>query len=83
MGHSPQWKIYTSDNEYVASVKNTESASLLAGFYGEGTTIRFDHRKIVWTEGADGNAANSYDKTNEIIMGRLSGNLSLKTGASQ
>jgi hypothetical protein len=80
MGHSPQWKIYTRDNEYVASTKNTEGASLLAGYYGNGTTIRFDHRKVVWTEGTDGNAADSYDKMNEVIMGRVTGTLSLKTG---
>lgn len=80
MGHSPQWKIYTRDNEYVASTKNTDTASLVAGYYGDGTTIRFDHRKVVWTEGTDGSAANSYDETNEIIMSRVSGGSSLKTG---
>lgn len=80
MGYAPQWKIYTSDNEYVASVKNTEGAGLLANLYGKGTTIRFDHRKVVWTEGVDGRAADSYDFVNEIIMGRVAGKLSLKSG---
>jgi hypothetical protein len=83
MGQSPHWKIYTQEKEYVASVKNTEGAGLLANLYGNGTTIRFEHRKIVWTEGVDGRAADSYDFLNEIIMGRVNETLSLKTGASK
>ena len=39
--------------------------------YGEGSTIRYDHRLIVWTEGIDGRASNSYDNTREIITQRL------------
>jgi hypothetical protein len=80
MGQSPHWKIYTRDNEYVASVKNTEGAGLLAGLYGDGTTIRFEHRKVVWTEGVDGKAANSYDEMNETIMERVNAKLGLKSG---
>jgi hypothetical protein len=77
---SPQWKIYTVDGEYVASTKHTEGASLLMDLYGEGSTIRYDHRKIVWTEGLDGKASDSYDKTADLIQIRLYGTSLLKTG---
>jgi len=79
---SPQWKIYTAEGEYVASTKHTEGASLLMDLYGEGATIRYDHRKIVWTEGVDGNAAQSYDSTAELIRTRLYGGTLIKTGES-
>jgi len=80
---SPQWKIYTVDGEYVASTKHTEGASLLMDLYGEGSTIRYDHRKIVWTEGLDGNAAQSYDSTAELIRKRLYGGTLIKIGESK
>jgi hypothetical protein len=82
MAASPQWKVYTPQGEYVASAKHTEGASLLMSLYGDGSTIRFDHRKIVWTEGIDGNASQSYDYTAEQIHKKLHGNLLLKTGES-
>ena len=80
MGASPQWKVYTPEGEYVASTKHTEGASLLVNLYGTGSTIRFDHRKIVWTEGLDGAACQSYVYTASIIYKKLQGNSLLKTG---
>jgi hypothetical protein len=71
MGASPVWKVYDPLNGYVASCKDTEGASLLMDLYGEGSTIRYSHRLVVWTEGKDGRASNSYDKTREIINQRL------------
>lgn len=83
MGASPQWKVYTTEGEYVASTKHTEGASLLMSLYGNGATIRFDHRKIVWTEGLDGNACQSYDYTAMIINRKLAGDSLLKTGEEE
>jgi hypothetical protein len=40
-------------------------------FYGDGSTIRLDHRRIVWTEGKDGKASESYDETAIKIKERL------------
>jgi len=51
MGASPKWKVYDANNNYVASVRDTDGASLLMDLYGTGSTIRLDHRRIVWTEG--------------------------------
>lgn len=82
MAASPQWKVYTPEGEYVASAKHTEGASLLMSLYGRGSTIRYDHRKIVWTEGIDGNAGESYDYTAEQIHKKLHGDSLLKTGVS-
>lgn len=80
MAASPQWKVYTPQGEYVASTKHTEGASLLMSLYGTGATIRFDHRKVVWTEGVDGAACQSYDYTADQIHKKLQGNSLLKTG---
>lgn len=68
---SPQWKVYDAENKYVASTKDTEGASLLMSLYGTGSTIRLDHKRIVWTEGKDGNASESYDQTAIKIQERL------------
>ncbi len=71
MGASPKWKVYDPSNNYVASVRDTDGASLLMDLYGDGSTIRLDHRRIVWTEGADGKASESYDETAIKIKERL------------
>ena len=71
MGASPKWKVYDASNQQVASVRDTEGASLVMRLYGTGATIRLDHRRIVWTEGADGNASESYDETAIKIQERL------------
>ena len=71
MGASPKWKVYDASNNYVASVRDTDGASLLMDLYGTGSTIRLDHRRIVWTEGKDGRASESYDQTAITIKERL------------
>lgn len=71
MGVSPKWKVYDANNQYVASVRDTEGASLLMDLYGDGSTIRLDHKRIVWTEGKDGRASLSYDQTAIKIRERL------------
>ena len=71
MPASPKWKVYDQNNQYVASVRDTEGASLLMDLYGAGSTIRLDHRRIVWTEGKDGRASESYDQTAIKIQERL------------
>ena len=68
---SPKWKVYTAGKNYVASVADTEGASLLMDLYGDGSTIRLGHKIIVWTEGKDGRASQSYDQTAIKIQERL------------
>lgn len=71
MGASPVWKVYDPTGGYVASVKDITSAGLLTKHYGVGSTIRYNHRLVVWTEGQDGVASVSPDKTKERINERL------------
>ena len=63
MAATPVWKVYHADGEYLASVKYPEiGAMILAGLGGPGNTLRYGHHKVVWTEGQDGEAWQSYDE---------------------
>lgn len=79
MGASPRWKVYTYDDEYVASTTDPVYAAMIVSGIGHpGTTIRDGHRKrsVVYTDGvvlADGtisNAAESYDHVAEVCQRR-------------
>jgi len=73
MASSPIWKVYTADNEYIASVKHPMyGAMLLTGLGQPNATLRYGHNKIVWTECIDGNALESYDYVTEICLKRAS-----------
>jgi hypothetical protein len=61
MAASPRFKVYAADGEYRGSLKYVEDAAALVALLGRGATIRDGHRKVVWTEGVDGDAADSYD----------------------
>ena len=58
-----QWTIYSSQGEYIASIKVAEHAGMLLGCLNDpGATIRLGRGKnIAWTDGVDGNAAESFD----------------------
>ena len=60
---SPRWKVYDPQGTYQASCKDVEATAVLMGFYGDGSTIRDGHTKIIWTQGenGDGDATESYD----------------------
>lgn len=72
MAASPKWKVFDRQGAYVASCKEIAAAACLMGFYGDGATIRAGHDKssTVWTEGADGRAADSYDAVAELAATR-------------
>ena len=59
-----QWTIYSSLGEYLASVKVGEHAGMLLSCLDDpGATIRLGRgRQIAWTDGVDGNAADSFDE---------------------
>jgi hypothetical protein len=65
MAASPRWKIYDSEGTYQGATKEIEAAAALVAFYGPGATIKSNHRIVVWTEGVDGCAADSYDAVAE------------------
>jgi hypothetical protein len=75
---SPKWKVYTAAGEYIASCKEAEDAAVLVSVRGNGSTIRYEHKHTVWTEGAEMQpAGESYDyvantaheRINAIIVG--------------
>lgn len=74
MAASPALKIYTASGEYIGSVKEVMAAAVLVNLYGEGSTIRLGHSKkdVLWTQGIDGDAAESYDTTG-LTMAKRAG----------
>ncbi len=73
MAASPRFKVYDRNATYQASCHEVEAAALLMTLYGDGATIRNGHTKasIVWTEGTDGAAYDSYDNVVEVVFSRL------------
>ena len=72
MAKSPDWKVYTAGGIYIASVKSPEyGAMIMAGIGYIGTTLRYGHKRIVWTEGIDGFASESYDQVAETAFKKI------------
>ena len=72
MAASPQFKVYDDRGEYRAAFKYLEDAASLVALLAEGTTIRYGHRKVLWTEGSESqSAAESYDYVAELAHKRL------------
>jgi hypothetical protein len=72
MARAPAWKVYSESGEYLASFKYPEHAAALVASLGvDGTTIRWVHVLIVWTEGVDGHANESYDAVAEHCMNAI------------
>jgi len=61
MASSPHFKVYDQDGIYQAACKDICAAAVLVAFYGDGATVRSGHTKVIWTEGVDGSASESYD----------------------
>jgi len=71
MASSPIWKVYSRTGEYVAACKYGEDAAAVVATYAEGATIRYGHRRVVWTEGAETfPAGESYDGVAQVIYER-------------
>lgn len=72
MAASPNYKVYSPAGEYEASCKHVESAAALVAFLGDGATIRYLHKRTVWTEGKEAQpAAESYDYVVDHVYARL------------
>lgn len=73
MARAPRFKVYTADGEYVAACKYPEDGAAILAAYGAGATIRDGHAKsdVVFTNGIDGDAGNSYDEVQTIVAERL------------
>lgn len=71
MSGSPVFKIYDAGGIYQASAKEIEAAAAVVSLYGEGSRIRYTHSHVVWVEGQDGRASDSYDSTSRIVWDRI------------
>lgn len=68
MAGAPVYKVYR-DGKYVAACKHVEDAAMLVAGH-DGATIRHGHTFIVFTEGVDGRAGESYDAVYDIVNER-------------
>jgi len=66
MAGSPALKIHNPNGVYIASCKFIEDAAALVALNGEGSKIKL-HGRVVYTEGVDGSAADSYDAVGRVI----------------
>lgn len=65
----PQFKVYRG-KEYSAACHHPEDAAML--MQGEGDTIRWGHRRVVWTEGEESQPAfESYDFVAATVAERM------------
>lgn len=72
MAASPQFKVYNARGEYMAATKEPEAAGALISLYGDGSTIRYGHTWVLWTEGQEEVPANeSYDTVATTVYSRL------------
>ena len=73
MAHSPRWRVYSGDGVYMAACKYILDAAAILGAHGiPGYTIRDRHRQVVWTDGEDGVAGDSYDDVVNLVSKRTS-----------
>jgi hypothetical protein len=75
MASTPRFKIYSAAGEYLAATKYVEEAAAVVALQGQGATIRDGHERkhVVWTEGVDGEAFESYDNVCEMVHFRITG----------
>lgn len=69
---SKQFKLsaYDPSGRLIASCSDHYASALLMSLNGEGSTIRYKNA-ILWTEGVDGEGAESYDGTISTCYNRL------------
>jgi hypothetical protein len=73
------WKIYI-ENEYIATCKYAVDAAMIIANCQPGSTIRYGHHKIVWTEGQeDQPAGESFDHVAEVCISRIINSCNYKT----
>lgn len=62
MAAAPRFKVYDAGGVYIASCKYPQDAAAIVAARGShGTQIRDGHVRVVWTDGVDGDASESYD----------------------
>jgi hypothetical protein len=80
MAISPKYKFY-HNNVYLASFKNVEDGYLLCTKYGEGSTVRLGHKRILYTYFSDHEF--SYDEFVQFLAYEIGGSSSLSRISNQ
>ena len=63
-----RWKVYSDEGEYLATCKYILDAAAILGAHGiPGYTIRDHDHYVVWTDGDDGVAGDSFDNVAEVV----------------
>ena len=65
---SPKYKVYKG-SEYVGCAKYAEDAAALVALQEDGS-VRLLHKYVLWTQGVDGDAGESYDAAAELMHQR-------------
>jgi hypothetical protein len=73
MAASPPYKCYDDDGVYQASTKDSTLAAAIMACLPEGARVKF-HGRVVWVEGRDGCAADSYDNAALVMDQRIEEN---------
>lgn len=68
MAQSPKYKVYKG-KEYIGCVKDATDAAVLVSVQEAGE-VRLGHSFVLWREGKDGRAGESYDAAAELIIQR-------------
>ena len=68
---APQWKIFDQTNLYMGSLHDATDAAAVIANYSKGAQVRFGRKDVVWTEGDDGFAGDSFDGAVEKMFERL------------
>ena len=66
-----RWKVYRRGELYVAACKFPDEAAILVGILGDGSTVLYDHKLVVWREDKDNVAADSYDHAAQTMYDTL------------
>lgn len=66
------FRIHHRDGHLVAATEFAEDAAAVVATHGEGTTIRV-RKRIVYRDGVDGDAAQSYDQVADVVWRRVNG----------
>ena len=71
MATTPKYKIYDSDGQYQASVKDPVAAAALMALYGTGASVKLKHQQVLWVEGMEDTPAHeSYSEAERLILWR-------------
>ena len=70
---APQWKIFTEVGLYMGSLHDPTDAAVVIANYPKGAQVRFgrDPLDVVWTQGVDGDAGESFDGAVERMFERF------------